>query len=200
MLPAVPDLGPHGPFQVPPLRPDQRSQAPIEEPVDESAPPRLRRVSLEALGGVWSKATSDAQSRDLQIAYGLDLGVALTRWLAIDVRAVRSSGTDGNANVNATTSHLLFDARLTGVINFGKLAVFAGAGGGFVLEQTQLFLQDVNADPTTLSSSGLEGIGEAVVGGRWRPWKGLTVRLEVDGLIRQGAFEPIFLLGAGWAF
>jgi hypothetical protein len=72
--------------------------------------------------------------------------------------------------------------------------------GGLVLEKTQLFLQDVGSAPTTLSSSGLEGIAEVVIGGRWRPWKGLTMRLEVDVLLRQGALEPVFLLGAGWVF
>jgi hypothetical protein len=186
------------PRQYQPLRPEVSApQEPVEE---EPATPRLRRFSLEALGGVWSKATSDAKTRDWELAYGLDLGVGFTRWLALDVRAVRSAGTDGNANVNTTTSHLLFDGRLTGAVNLGKFAVFGGAGGGLVLEKTQLFLQDVGSAPTTLSSSGLEGIAEVVIGGRWRPWKGLTMRLEVDVLLRQGALEPVFLLGAGWVF
>ena len=193
-----PPTQPYQPRQYQPLRPDVPAPpGPIEE---ETATPRLRRYSLEALGGVWSKATSDAKTRDWQIAYGLDFGVAFARWLALDVRAVRSAGTDGNANVNTTTSHLLFDGRLTGVVNLGKFAVFGGAGGGLVLEKTQLFLQDVGNAPTTLSSSGLEGIAEVIIGGRWRPWKGFAVRLEVDGLLRQGALEPVFLLGAGWAF
>jgi hypothetical protein len=193
-----PQAQPYQPRQYQPLRPDVPApQEPIEE---ESATPRLRRYSLEALGGVWSKATSDAKTRDWELAYGLDFGVGFTRWLALDVRAVRSAGTDGNANVNTTTSHLLFDGRLTGAVNLGKFAVFGGAGGGLVLEKTQLFLQDVGSAPTTLSSSGLEGIAEVVIGGRWRPWKGLTMRLEVDVLLRQGALEPVFLLGAGWAF
>jgi hypothetical protein len=169
---------------------------------DESgiAAPRLRRFSLELIGGVWGKAVSDGQSTSWHIAYGADFGIALWRWLQIDVRALRAGGQDGNAYVNATASHLLFDARLFAVLGLGPAALFAGGGGGAAFEQTQLFLQDVGGTPTTLSSSGLEALATFAAGARLRPWRGLTLRLEVDGVIREGNLEPVFLLGAGWAF
>ena len=198
-LPPAAAPGP-GPSRVLSIDEEQRGASATAASDESGERPAFRRFTLELLGGVWARSASDGQSRDWQLAYGLDFGVGLFRWLQLDVRGMRSSGTDGNAYASATTSHLMFDARLFGVVDFGPVALFAGGGGGLALEQTQLFLQDINSDPSQLSSSGLEPLGE-FGGGVWlRPWAGLTFKLEADGLLRQGNLEPLFLFGIGWAF
>ncbi len=196
-----PPPAPYSPPGVVPLDEQRAGRPGVAAPAAESeAGARRRWVSLELVGGLWGKAVSDGQGHAWQAAYGVDIGISPWRYLELEVRGLRSTGSDGNAYASATTSHWLADGRALAQIPFGKVSLLAGAGGGAVLEQTALFLQDVDAEPATLSSNGIEAIGELVLGARAQPWKGLTLRLELDGLLRQGNFEPLFLLGVGWSF
>ncbi len=173
-----------------------RSQS-DEQPTERAS---VRRFTLLGLGGAWAKMPSDGQSREWQATYGLSFSVAIVRWLQLDVRGLRSSGSSGNAYASASASHLLFDARLFGVLPLGPVSLFAGGGGGLVIEQTQLVLQDVNAAASSLSSSGTQPVADFGGGLLVQPWRGLTFRLEVDGLIRQGNLELVAVGGIGWAF
>ena len=81
-----------------------------------------------------------------------------------------------------------------------QLALLLGGGGGVAFAQTHYTLVDVASG----STSGLDAVAlKPVIGitaaGRMRIFRGLQVRVEVSGLVRDGRVELLPLFGLGWS-
>ena len=150
------------------------------------------------VGGLWQKEHGDG--RGFEPAYGVQVGWAPLPWLLVDLTAVRAGQGQGNGFASARVDHSLVLLRAFAAWNRGAFSLFAGGGAGGVLAQTVYTLQDVGQPASTLPATALKLAAQAGAGARLRPWRGLEVRTEVTTLLRDGRLEPLFTLGAGWAF
>ncbi|MBS2021172.1 MAG: hypothetical protein JST92_02095, partial [Deltaproteobacteria bacterium] len=195
-------------------RPDDRPRpaepAQVLTPIDErpvagsepesESPDKLRRLSVALLGGVWGVGVADGTGRTWEFAKGGRAGYQLFRPLLVDLTVLHASATSGNAFANASDGHLevLLRAHYLYTRSIVTLGAGLGAGGSFAM--TTYLLTPPGANPSTLSANALKLVAEGGVLMWVRPWRGLTVELEVNELLRDGRLEPLLTLGLGWAF
>ena len=156
---------------------------------------------MDAVAGFWGKPRSDGGGRLWDFAYGLRFGYAiLADRLELELLATRAGSSSGSPFVNASAAHNLFALRAFWVLGPPRVSLLLGAGGGVALAQTHYSLQDVGGNAVGLDANGLKPVMQITAAGRARIWSGLEARVEVSGLLRDGALEVLPLLGLGAAF
>lgn len=162
---------------------------------------RPARWSVDALGGGWTLARSDGSGRSLEPAYGARLGFAFDEGrLEADLRAARATEAAGSAFVSASASHELLSLRVAAVQGRGRLALLAGLGAGAALTRSRASLQDVTGPRVERTASLTQPTFDTFVAVRFRLFRVLEGRGELDFLFRNGRLEWLPNLGLGAAF
>jgi hypothetical protein len=211
---------PRPPVEVEPVRPPPPPPAPAArvpapiivapppkiEPLPEPEPEEIERprqpgLTADALAGFWGKARSDGSGRLWDFAYGVRIGFrAFVDPLVLELHYVRAGNTTGSPFVNASAAHNMFLLRAFWTLGPPRIALLVGAGLGVVWAQTHYSLTDVGATPVGLDANSIKLVTEITAAVRARIIGGLEARLEVSGVLRDGAIEPLPLVGLGAAF
>jgi hypothetical protein len=191
---------------------DPAANASLVTPIREApaSPPRTtrtpvsveqrRRWSVLAFGGMWGKGGADA-TRAWQLAYGLTAGYEILKGaLQLDLLAARAGGSAGNLVTSVTTAHNLVALRAFGVLGSARYAALIGGGAGVALAQTSYSLQELGGTARSLSATSGKLAWQVAAGARARPWRGLELRAEVSGMLRDGKIDFLPIFGAGLAF
>lgn len=152
--------------------------------------------------GAWGKPAIDGTGRHYDFAYGVRFGYELLpERLELELQALRAGRTAGSAFANASTTHDLFALRALYLLPLGwSVTALAGGGAGVSLAQAHYAVQDVGATPQTLDSTSARLVLQVTAGVRARVYRGLELRGEVSGLLRDGRLDLLPLAAASWGF
>lgn len=179
-----------------PERTDPEGQSGLE--TTHSPSPRF---SAAAVFGLWGKSSSTGAANAYDVAYGQRIGFDVLRdLLEVEFEAVRAGATRGNPFASASATHTLLALRAFYLLGAGRLTLLAGGGAGVVVAQTHYSLRDVGTPASSLDATSARLVLQVTAAGRARIYRGLEVRAEVSGLLRDGKLELLPLLGLGAAF